>query len=234
MAIPDYCEPIIGWRFWRVGGQSSDRLRLVSGNAYTTGGGKIPWPPYQRFEAQHYDYLNGLSLADMSAEMLAAHLARQTCREPPCRLHAPIMVPGCGIYAMTTSHSLQHEMVARVPQNLGTYLVVGRVALWGRVAVHTEGYRAQYAYPQALVGGSPQVDVARLAATYGIPYEEEESWKSVLNNDASWPSPFEYLSPNVPSTWAKIRLSPPLSPSLNLFPRKLIGIKLAWSEEDKA
>jgi hypothetical protein len=45
---------------------------------------------------------------------------------------------------------------------------VGRVALWGRVVEHEEGYRAQRAYPQMLYVLGPAGTAARLASRYGV------------------------------------------------------------------
>jgi hypothetical protein len=47
--------------------------------------------------------------------------------------------------------------------------VVGAVSLWGRVIEHTDGYRAQYAYPNrlAVVGGTKQLAVD-LGLAYGV------------------------------------------------------------------
>jgi hypothetical protein len=47
-------------------------------------------------------------------------------------------------------------------------IVVGRVALWGRVIEHEDGYRAQHAYPQALYVLGPSPVGARLANLYGV------------------------------------------------------------------
>ena len=48
--------------------------------------------------------------------------------------------------------------------------VVGRVALWGRVAIHALGYRAEQAYPVALISFGDQSPVVEsLAFRYGIP-----------------------------------------------------------------
>lgn len=52
--------------------------------------------------------------------------------------------------------------------------VVGRAYLWGRIVVHAAGYRAEYAYPAALIL-RPRHDratrraLARAAERYGVP-----------------------------------------------------------------
>ena len=43
-------------------------------------------------------------------------------------------------------------------------IVVGRVALWGTVRDHTEGYRAQFAYPQILYYGGTSAAKALVQA----------------------------------------------------------------------
>jgi hypothetical protein len=57
------------------------------------------------------------------------------------RHHAPVVACTCGIYAVPDRAQLRH---ARSPA------VVGPVALWGRVVVHTSGWRAELGYPQRL------------------------------------------------------------------------------------
>jgi hypothetical protein len=82
-----------------------------------------------------------------------------------------VAAPGCscGIYA------LKAPRFGPWPGCVG-----GRVALWGRVIEHDDGYRAEYAYPVSLFRamtprppGFPRVATAldALAAAYGVPIE---------------------------------------------------------------
>lgn len=68
----------------------------------------------------------------------------------------------CGIYAMRTVEALVDTLHYRP-------MILGRIALWGNVVVHEDGYRAEYAYPQLLFYG-PTMDreiVSPVAANYG-------------------------------------------------------------------
>lgn len=49
----------------------------------------------------------------------------------------------CGLYAMKTVEALA-KTLHYGPQ------IIGRVALWGEIIEHDDGYRAEYAYPQVL------------------------------------------------------------------------------------
>lgn len=67
-------------------------------------------------------------------------IAEAACKH--ARLHAaPNVDCSCGLHATHEADVLRR---ARCPA------VLGRVALWGRVIEHDEGYRAQFGYPQRL------------------------------------------------------------------------------------
>lgn len=103
---------------------------------------------------------------------------RAVCTRPRADMRycpAPARDCVCGIYAMKDPTKLD------APTGL---IVQGRVALWGRVIEHAEGYRAQYAYPVALsvwrgpvpMPGFPRPEwmdatVRELAAIYGCAVE---------------------------------------------------------------
>lgn len=62
----------------------------------------------------------------------------------------------CGFYAYKTDAALTRSRYAR------GRIVIGRVALWGRVVDHDHGYRAEHAYPQVLyLRGNELDDVIR-------------------------------------------------------------------------
>jgi hypothetical protein len=67
-----------------------------------------------------------------------------------CRDHAlPVADCGCGIYAVTTraaALALAHWARSALPNPI----VYGQVHLWGRVLLHSAGYRAELAYPYEL------------------------------------------------------------------------------------
>lgn len=73
----------------------------------------------------------------------------------------------CGIYAF--SRELHHRPLSTLD---GATLIHGEVYLWGVVAVHERGYRAQYAKPAAIYSSdlTAQRVKAELAAdAYGVP-----------------------------------------------------------------
>ena len=76
---------------------------------------------------------------------------------------APCLEHGCGVYART--HRLPATYVTTGPR-----AAVGLVAMWGRVIEHERGYRAQFAYPVALIEPSLESErplVRELAGRYG-------------------------------------------------------------------
>lgn len=157
-SIPDYCEPLIGYRVWTV--TPDHRLRALSMGTF--------WTPYQREEARHASS-TWFSNADPPVDDTACF------RSGLCA--------NCGIYALKS----MDDAIAMMSDLLSPFAyVVGRVALWGRVVVHTHGYRAQYAYPQTILGAQ-DCDGPAIAANYGIPFEEDPTWKSAtLLRQSSW------------------------------------------------
>lgn len=131
-------EPLLGWRAWHVV-REGDASVLVSWWLSTT------WPARRRLEAA-------------------------------CRQHGPRpeLRHDCGIHAFKSREDVLAYVGCRVPYvgfpfvrpvegRVG--MAIGRVSLWGRVAAHRGGYRAQYAYPYDLflISGDSQVarDVQR-------------------------------------------------------------------------
>lgn len=175
--VPDYCEPIIGWRFWHY--HDGEGLRLVSNGGFL-------WQPFQKAIASHHAH------ADSPA---------YTCRSSPCR-HGDAEGGygwGCGFYALKTREGLLRWLVGS--HHFYSKCVIGTVKLWGRVEFHREGYRAEFAYPERLVaaGGNHRTTVAAmLAKVYGVPCEEDASWISdlkSLRDQSSW-SPWSTQFPN--------------------------------------
>jgi hypothetical protein len=100
--------------------------------------------------------------------------------EADCRLIArhgaiPAAECHCGIYAAKDLDTLKELATP----NVRLPLVVGKVALWGRVIPAERGYRAQYGYPRRLwlVWESleplehPGAQRIELAAAYGVPVQ---------------------------------------------------------------
>ena len=147
---PDAIEPLVGWRAWVVRPSKADHASdslLLHSVAYTA-----EWP---------------------AGVPLHAHcrLPRNACRETPgtgCR---------CGIYAL--HQPVDAYRYIRNPRRVisGTFsgvpIVLGEVALWGRVVVGVLGWRGEYGYPRRLfvLAGSSSDDygVARRLEGYRVP-----------------------------------------------------------------
>jgi hypothetical protein len=78
------------------------------------------------------------------------------------RQSAPARSCHCGFHGFKTLSGvirlLQSYADARFP------IVIGRVAFWGTIRDHSEGYRAQFAYPQALYYTSELASMALVRA----------------------------------------------------------------------
>jgi hypothetical protein len=96
----------------------------------------------------------------------------------------------CGAYAYRTEAFARADM-----DDLGALsYIIGKVALWGRVAVHTRGYRASRAYPVEFLYAKG-CDGAAVANAYGVPFTEDQTWKSVSENGLSSSSLFRSQYP---------------------------------------
>jgi hypothetical protein len=104
----------------------------------------------------------------------------------------PGIACGCGIYAATDRATLQEL----ANPDLQTPLVVGEVALWGRVVPAELGYRAQFAYPRRLwvvresLAPTAWLDdlPAALAASYGVPVGScDARWAVSVEAMTTWP-----------------------------------------------
>ena len=84
----------------------------------------------------------------------------------------------CGIYAYKTREGLMRNLSSPIPNQL----CMGRVALWGRVMEHEDGWRAEYAYPLSASGASKA-----LLRRYGMkPEPTIRSGQHVLDKVESW------------------------------------------------
>ena len=193
--IPDYCEPLLAWRSWSVTSinpvspDTNDQRMTVPHlmSSYAS-----HWFPYERLEAKHQDR-TGVWLTSM------VPLPDVPCSGCPCDDWQPDTSFGCGIYGYKQSESLMRYLKGQL---VFKPILVGQVALWGRIVEHKHGYRAQYAYPKRLVYGGEtairRTRVQQLAESYGIPYEEDLSWTSVFQSDASLANRSPILSPSAP------------------------------------
>jgi hypothetical protein len=147
---PDAIEPIVGWRAW-VPYASHDQPRTKSWSlhsvAYT-----VEWP----------------AGAPLHAE---CRLPRNACRDiPGPRCH-------CGIYAVQGPVEAYRYM--RNPRRVisgsfaGVPIVLGEVALWGRIVVGQLGWRGEFGYPRRLFllagSGPDEGAVAQGLGEYRVP-----------------------------------------------------------------
>jgi hypothetical protein len=153
VTVPDVAEPIIGWRYWRL---DRHRRQLASLTGHTE-----VWPVRRAFQAAcryarrdptdiRYQFVGGFKRA------------RHDAPEEGCT---------CGIYAARDLKNLRAKMLF----GLGL-MVVGEVAMWGKVIPGTRGYRAQFAYPRRLyvvqrTADWDQSSTVRALGVYGVPVE---------------------------------------------------------------
>jgi len=120
---PDYVEPVVAWRIWRVVEEGGDVwLRSLFHGA--------GWPRFEPLEAR------------CEASRLAPWHWRRHRHEAPWE-HCE-----CGIYGAQwplIATELKRGILAR-----RRGLVVGQVSLWGRVVEAAHGWRAGLAYPRRL------------------------------------------------------------------------------------
>ena len=78
---------------------------------------------------------------------------------------APEKGCGCGLYA----HYSLEDLSKSVHWGDDSGTIVGAVAGWGRVILHPDGWRAQYAHVLALFRQGPAAALERAAVVYGVP-----------------------------------------------------------------
>ena len=149
--VPDSVTPIVAWRYWRLSG---DRLlRSLTGRHQ-------PWAPGHALEARcRFDHVDR---SDWRYRLVSGFSV-----DPHA---APAEGCTCGLYAARSLEHLRGQMLFGLHR-----MVVGQVALWGKVIPGQHGYRAEFAYPQRLcvfqgtVNRDPKVLDALSA--YGVPVE---------------------------------------------------------------
>jgi hypothetical protein len=147
--VPDYCTPLIGYRMWRLHTAS---LLLGSMNW------DCEWQP-------------------------RTAIAARCMRTLLCPRHAaPDRACTCGIYAYRDKLDLQRAsgVINRRQPHRGRWrleralpvdtlvLAFGEAYLWGRIEVHANGYRAEFAYPKSLWTWDPATTEG-LCRIYAIP-----------------------------------------------------------------
>jgi hypothetical protein len=123
VAAPDYIEPVVAWRMWRVVERDGVvMLRSLFQDA--------DWP----------------ALEPLVARCTVPRLVPwRWVRE---RHPAPTVNCTCGIYAApweVIAPEVKRVMGSRRPK-----IVVGQVSLWGTVVEAERGWRASFAYPRSL------------------------------------------------------------------------------------
>ena len=148
--IPDYVEPLEGWRVWRVD-RMDDGFRLRSLVQETS------WPAREEL------------VAECRKRRLLPRLRRRARHEPPAETCA------CGIYA--TRVECVSAYLSQ-PSWDGAPYVFGRVLLWGTVIECERGWRATRAYPAQLFVPTPRrrgargvsaQEIADALAAYRVP-----------------------------------------------------------------
>jgi hypothetical protein len=149
--VPDYVEPIVGWRVWYVV-EAGGATRLSSVFH------QMVWPTRE----------------PLAAVCLRSRFPRRRQGEHA----APAASCGCGIYAASLQRVGEYLTGPRASRK-AICPVIGRVALWGTVVECTHGWRASLAYPAELyVPLLPRGLHAALApqfaldlTDYGVPVE---------------------------------------------------------------
>ena len=150
-------EVITGYRMWPLSRSFPDGYRLTAMNA--TLDGKVT--PYEKLTAECKADTYGLGGISINTWMGYGDPPSQKPRH-----QAPHEDCNCGIHAYSKNVPLEPSTKP---------YVAGEVSLWGKVIVHADGFRAQFAYPKKLyvIDGGPRADkiADALSWTYGVPCE---------------------------------------------------------------
>jgi hypothetical protein len=125
--IPDYFEPLVGWRAW--------------GSVSPEG------------------YLKALTRSFYWVPGKAVQVRCDLCGGPA----KPTMTNHAGLHAFKTVKQLLDDHA-----HVGT--IIGQVYLWGTVVECERGYRAEYAYPKALIANNKWQEEL-LSTAWKIPVE---------------------------------------------------------------
>jgi hypothetical protein len=149
---PDFAEPIVAWRVWRVLGRREDlRLRSV---VYGT-----LWPVGEPMQARCLRHRRSLLPWRRPQEHVAP--------EEDCT---------CGVYAADLE-GLRPYLDGFEPLLRPVQRVLGRVSLWGDVLECERGWRGTLGYPEHLYvpaanrRQSAAADVALALTAYGVPVD---------------------------------------------------------------
>lgn len=155
--IPDYCEPLTGYRCWNVFPNG-----LMVGQAHSE-----PWAPFQPFLGR------------------CGYASSQDHVRDGVWMPAPVLTCDCGVHALKNASDAEQRLIDEIENSRNGMItftfgfggaaspkgrVWGAVKLWGRVIEHEIGYRAELAYPSALFCQDEKM-AAIVSALYGVPCE---------------------------------------------------------------
>lgn len=122
--------------------------RIVDGG--TKLGHIIAWRAWRWDRGQ----LRGAGIREVWVERQAPEAICYPTKDTPSHGHkhkagakVPMWLCACGYHALKPGPFKDFLRVAMQADWKGTRVIIGTVALWGRVVTHQDGYRAQFAYP---------------------------------------------------------------------------------------
>jgi hypothetical protein len=154
--VPDYVEPVVGWRSWLVVHDGEDfRLRSVLYDAL--------WLPRKALSAR------------------CLHRRLKVPWRKPMEHTPPVTDCACGVYAAREPEEALSYIDGGWVDARNVHRVIGQVSLWGQVVECERGWRASRAYPKTIYVPPTRAplwlsvehaDVIALSLTdYGVPVE---------------------------------------------------------------
>jgi hypothetical protein len=177
--VPDYFNPLLGYRQWTLGFENGHRvLKPLANQSYS-------WRPGVRSEASCHQ----------TRRDTCSHCGVETVFHP-----APQKQCHCGFYGFKDPVAFMRQLprasqLARALQSQDSS-VYGAVWLWGRVIEHRSGWRAQYAYP-ALICHRIQSVLDQLEASYPGVEIFQGSFADMISKNFTDPNPPEPEPPIV-------------------------------------
>ncbi len=193
---PDYISPLKGYRLWQISIAIPNRrvVRMLNGASMLARDGELPAMSVQIEHVWLVDlWAAGQCEVTSGARAYVTSLNNKGSwypghvRQAECYCNEVQISHTCGIYAtkdpariMVLYYGANPCTVSVSPSDIPefrvNFLCGGSVWLWGEVAEHETGYRAEYAYPAEFyyVRHSPQLAVAvnYLAALFDVPAVE--------------------------------------------------------------
>lgn len=153
--VPDRITPIVGWRVWQVVGVHGKK-RLASQHV-------TPSAWRDRSSVGRFVWTPGKALRAVCEVPKHRHATCSCPIEP-----APAASCSCGFYVARSLDLLPEDYLRKRKRWEDPY-VVGRVALWGKVIEHEDGWRGEYAYPQAIYLEPEDAELRADLEVYGVP-----------------------------------------------------------------